>query len=91
MLVLSMADVGMKAGDIKAFSEGLAANRTLRSLDLSNNNVGDRGMQDICLALETNYALHTLHLNHTKIGDKGLIYLYVASRFRSLSPRFAPT
>ena len=55
-----------------AISEGLARNRTLRSLNLSSNlNLCDESVGEICKALKNNTNLRGLSLRGNEISDEG--------------------
>merc|ERR1719189_2023275 len=52
----------------------LQRNATLTKVDLSNNVIGDEGMQFLSRAFNVNTVVKTLNLNGNKIGDKGAEY-----------------
>jgi len=55
--------------------EGLAFNTNCRSIDLSNNGVGEKGMKYLAEILENNDVLQVLNLSTNNAGDEGAIAL----------------
>lgn len=53
----------------------LKDNQNIEILDLSNNNIGNRGVLNITKLLETNTAITEVNLADNNIGTKGLNYL----------------
>jgi hypothetical protein len=60
------------ATDTKNLSEVLMENKTLTSLDLNTNNIGDAGLKDLCKALKENKTLTSLCLNWNVIDTANL-------------------
>ena len=56
---------------IAAFSQALAANTSLTTLDLSQNSIGDEGATSLSQALALNTTLTTLTLSQNSIGTEG--------------------
>ena len=56
---------------IAAFSQALAANTSLTTLDLSQNSIGDEGATSLSQALALNTSLTTLTLSQNSIGAEG--------------------
>ncbi|CAI2367823.1 unnamed protein product [Moneuplotes crassus] len=50
----------------------LKDNRNIQVLDLSNNNIGNKGVKNITKLLETNEAITEINLSDNNIGTKGL-------------------
>ena len=50
---------------------GLCNNRTIRTLDISNNNISDLGVQQIARALHENQTLQTLNISSNDIQANG--------------------
>lgn len=63
---LGLYDVGMSA-----IAEGLAANKSLQVLDLSNNQICHNGGRLLCLALKRNKTLRSLDMRWNNIGVAG--------------------
>lgn len=57
------------------FAEALAYNRTLRVLDVCDNNIGSLGAKQIANALRVNRSLQELYIDHCKLGDDGAKHL----------------
>jgi hypothetical protein len=53
----------------------LKDNQNIEVLDLSNNNIGNKGVKNITKLLETNEAIRELNLSDNNIGTKGLNHL----------------
>ncbi|XP_068756016.1 NLR family CARD domain-containing protein 3-like, partial [Montipora capricornis] len=56
---------------IAAFSQAVAVNTSLTTLDLSYNSIGDEGATSLSQALAVNTSLTTLDLSRNSIGDEG--------------------
>mmetsp|Transcript_32153 Transcript_32153/g.68459 ORF Transcript_32153/g.68459 Transcript_32153/m.68459 type:complete len:437 (-) Transcript_32153:120-1430(-) len=54
------------------FADALARNRTLRVLNLCENQIGGEGAKLLARAVKANDALRQLHLNGNRIGDEGV-------------------
>jgi Ran GTPase-activating protein (RanGAP) involved in mRNA processing and transport len=65
---LELARNDMSMVEIVDIASGLKHNTSIRTLDLSNNPVGNVDLSD---ALKTNMTLENLILNHCDIGDEG--------------------
>lgn len=70
---LDLADVNMTSLDCKAKSlaKFLSFCTSLRKLDISHNNISDKGIADIATALQSNTTLKELHLVSCGISDFG--------------------
>ncbi|GBG34324.1 LARGE xylosyl- and glucuronyltransferase 2 [Hondaea fermentalgiana] len=53
------------------FEEGVALNKTLLSLDITGNYIGDRGAEALGRALRTNRTLVSLHMDDNHVGLDG--------------------
>jgi Ran GTPase-activating protein (RanGAP) involved in mRNA processing and transport len=53
----------------------LSINNTLTIIDLSGNNIGDKGVEFLSNALSVNNTLTGIDLSYNNIGDKGVEYL----------------
>lgn len=53
----------------------LKDNQNIQVLDLSNNNIGNKGVRNITKLLKTNEAITELNLSDNNIGTKGLNHL----------------
>lgn len=62
---------GIKTEHSKFIANRLVNNFTVRSLDLSYNSIGDKGIFYLCMALEQNSTLANLNLDATGITDTG--------------------
>ncbi|KAJ3446861.1 fbox-lrr protein [Anaeramoeba flamelloides] len=60
---------------MKYFSKSLKVNQTLINLDLSHNQIGDEGIEELSEALKVNQTLTNLDLSKTGIRAKGVLYL----------------
>jgi len=65
---------GLGDDELEVLAEGLASNSSLTDgvLDLSDNNIGDRGVQALASSLASNGILRELRLSNKNIGDKGV-------------------
>lgn len=69
---LSLRSCGIESGDaLRRLLDGLQANCTLRTLDLSDNSLLDKGIASVAEFLSTNVTLHRLNLHWTESGSKG--------------------
>ena len=72
LISLSISDCGLDDGHIGCIAQQLEYNnRSLLQLDLSNNNIGDKGAHSIADALCSNYILTTVCLQNNLIGEDG--------------------
>ena len=65
-------DIGCEM-EFHIISQGLAANNSVISLDISNNRVRDEDLEWISLALIKNRTLHDLNLARNKITQEGIV------------------
>jgi len=72
---------GIKTEHSKFIANRLVNNFVVRSLDISYNPVGDKGIFYLCMALEQNSTLENLNLDATGITDAGAAD--IAALFRS--------
>ncbi|CAG9312143.1 unnamed protein product [Blepharisma stoltei] len=72
---LHIGKCGIKPEQISDITEGLTKNKTLETLDLSNNLIRDEGAELIALGLAKNTKLTTLDLSGNKIKNAGGISL----------------
>lgn len=70
-LYLEWNTLGMWDDGITAIAEGLALNRSLQVLDLSNNQISHEGGQEIASSLKQNRVLRTLDMRWNNIGVIG--------------------
>ena len=71
--VYSNPNDGITHDGAERLAKALEVNTTLKTLNLSNNNVGDEGAKHLAKALEANTTLKTLNLSNNNIGFKGTI------------------
>ena len=57
---------------IEALSAALADNNTLKTINLSDNYIGQEGALALAEALTTNHTLVELQLRGNEIGDEGI-------------------
>lgn len=57
--------------NLNYIAKGLKVNKTLITLDISNNEINDEGAIALADALKFNNTLTTLYINKNNIGDKG--------------------
>ena len=71
---LYMSQVGLGNTGMKILAEGITCNSFLTDgvLDLSENGIGDQGVQALALSLATNTNLRELRLSDNIFGDVGL-------------------
>ena len=77
--ILNLA--GNQVGDqlgMQALAEALKYNFKLRSLNLSENNIGTHGASTLAIALRSNFHLAVLDLSHNAIQGEGLSDLMAA-------------
>ncbi|XP_035293919.1 leucine-rich repeat-containing protein 45 isoform X2 [Cricetulus griseus] len=70
-LTLEWNNLGMWEDAFASFCGGLAANSTLRQLDLRNNQISHKGAEELALALKGNTTLRHLDLRWNNIGLLG--------------------
>ncbi|XP_076444398.1 leucine-rich repeat-containing protein 45-like isoform X3 [Babylonia areolata] len=70
-ICLEWNGLGMLENSFAVFCEGLAANSTLRALDIRNNQINHEGAEEICAALKRNISLRALDLRWNNIGLLG--------------------
>ncbi|XP_034363522.1 leucine-rich repeat-containing protein 45 [Arvicanthis niloticus] len=70
-LTLEWNNLGMWEDAFATFCGGLAANSTLRQLDLRNNQISHKGAEELALALKGNTTLQQLDLRWNNIGLLG--------------------
>ncbi|KAM7334727.1 hypothetical protein ACRRTK_008047 [Alexandromys fortis] len=70
-LTLEWNNLGMWDDAFATFCGGLAANSTLRQLDLRNNQISHKGAEELALALKGNTTLQQLDLRWNNIGLLG--------------------
>ncbi|KAM5272705.1 leucine-rich repeat-containing protein 45 [Ctenodactylus gundi] len=70
-LTLEWNNLGMWDEAFATFCRGLAANGTLRQLDLRNNQISHKGAEELALALQGQAALQQLDLRWNSIGLLG--------------------
>jgi Ran GTPase-activating protein (RanGAP) involved in mRNA processing and transport len=56
-------------------SEALSTNRSITSLDLSHNRIGDKGCGWLCDGLLINTMLKHLDMSYNEFGDAGVVYI----------------
>ena len=74
MKQLNMINVGLDNSGMEILAEGLTYNASLTDgvLDLSENDIGDQGLQALAFSLASNTNLRELRLANNNIGDVGL-------------------
>ena len=73
---LKLSNCGVSDLGCTDLAEGLKANKTLRHLVLSQNDIGDDGIGTLSAMLARNRVLESLDLsNNPKIGDEGILDL----------------
>ena len=80
---LNISGHGPMMGPFVASEIGRAlhkSNRSVTSLDLSNNVIGDDGVEAVAAAVSVNPSLTSLHLSHNGIGGRGGTALLKALR-----------
>ncbi|XP_036051157.1 leucine-rich repeat-containing protein 45 isoform X3 [Onychomys torridus] len=70
-LTLEWNNLGMWEDAFATFCGGVAANSTLRQLDLRNNQISHKGAEELALALKGNTTLQQLDLRWNNIGLLG--------------------
>lgn len=73
--VLRLGYNELTAVAIESMMSGLAANESVRSLDLHGNQLGERGAQRLGVALQRNGALRKVRVGFNEIGDAGFMGL----------------
>ena len=68
-ICLEWNGLGMLENSFAAFCDGLAANSTLRALDLRNNQINHDGAEELSAALKRNITLRALGRNPSIFGD----------------------
>eukprot|EP00923_Selenidium_pygospionis_P012992 GHVN01022386.1.p1 GENE.GHVN01022386.1~~GHVN01022386.1.p1 ORF type:complete len:108 (+),score=33.55 GHVN01022386.1:210-533(+) len=74
-----------KIGDegVKALSEALEVKKTIKAIDLSDNQIGDEGVKALSEALKVNKTIKLIDLGCNRITDVGVEELSSALRFNS--------
>ena len=67
-LVLAKKDIS----NLAFLAKFLKKNTQIQTLDLSNNNIGNKACKDIASLIESNTTIKVLNLSENKIGGKGL-------------------
>ncbi|KAK7501490.1 hypothetical protein BaRGS_00007294 [Batillaria attramentaria] len=70
-ICLEWNGLGILENSFAAFCDGLAANGTLRALDLRNNQINHEGAEELACALKRNISLRALDLRWNNIGLLG--------------------
>ncbi|CAJ1378287.1 unnamed protein product, partial [Effrenium voratum] len=74
LLHLNLASTNLGFGGAQGLARGLVGNHTLQSLDISQNDIGDRGGTCVAAALK-DCGLLDLNLADNRIGDEGFLNL----------------
>ncbi|CAJ1346416.1 unnamed protein product, partial [Effrenium voratum] len=74
LLHLNLASTNLGFGGAQGLARGLVGNHTLQSLDISQNDIGDRGGTCVAAALKDS-GLLDLNLADNRIGDEGFLNL----------------
>ncbi|XP_076444390.1 leucine-rich repeat-containing protein 45-like isoform X2 [Babylonia areolata] len=69
-ICLEWNGLGMLENSFAVFCEGLAANSTLRALDIRNNQINHEGAEEICAALKRNISLRALEMSVDNNADR---------------------
>lgn len=69
---LSLRHCHLKLVHVKPLAEALAKNKSLRTLDVSANNIGQNSAVRIANVLKDNVTLRSLDFSHNKIGPQGV-------------------
>lgn len=70
-MCLEWNGLGILENSFAAFCDGLAANSTMRALDLRNNQINHEGAEELASALKRNISLRALDLRWNNIGLLG--------------------